>query len=377
MGAGSTGPELTRRARRALDWLFDAALPVSLAHARNPAGGWHDRLDDDLRPTDAPMRLLVQMRQVFVFAEAGRLGWPGPWRDGMEHGLSFLRERAAGPDGRLARTFDASGAVLDAQVDLYTCAFVLLGLATAFAATGDAAHRHAAAGLRQKLQDRLAHRRYGFRDLDGGLRANPNMHLFEAFLHWADADRDPTWTMLADAQARLCADRLEVEPGVLHEVFLDDWRPAPPPEGERIEPGHHFEWGWLLHWRSGADQSLALRLCERAEAAGVDTDRGVAVNLIDPRGTVLDADARLWPQTERLKAALAFREHDERWTERARQAHDALFRYTEGAPEGLWRDVMTPDGRLRPEGAPTSSLYHITGAISELARAAGVAEARW
>ncbi len=35
---------------------------------------------------------------------------------------------------------------------------------------------------------------------------------------------------------------------------------------------------------------------------------------------------------------------------------------------GLWRDWMGPDGALVDEPAPASSLYHIAGAIAELAR---------
>jgi mannose-6-phosphate isomerase len=372
---------LAARAERALAWLFDDALPVWSAHGRNPAGGWHDRLDDTYIPVATPMRMRVQGRQVFVFAEAGRLGWDGPWREMVAHGLDFLIERATRPDGLAAQTFAADdGRVLEPGPDLYDQAFALFAYAAAYAATGEP--RAKAAGLR--LLEALAaqaHPSGGFREFDSPLlRANPQMHLLEAALLWTTADDDPRWLELARSLARLCADRLfDPATDALHEVFEGDWRRPPGPSGELTEPGHPFEWAWLLNRPGlGVPDRLVSRLCERAERLGVDSVRGVAMNSIDPWGKVLDGDARLWPQAERLKAALMMRLHDQvAWTASASQAHDALFSFMAPAPRGLWRDVVRADGSLRPEFAPASSLYHITCAVSELVQVTGVVQARW
>ena len=96
------------------------------------------------------------------------------------------------------------------------------------------------------------------------------------------------------------------------------------------------------------------------------------MNAISVEGEVLDPTARLWPQTERLKAVLMLREEDPRWTARACEAADALAAYTRPAAPGLWVDVMEADGSMRPEPAPASSLYHITCAVSELMKATGL-----
>lgn len=370
------------RAARALAWLFDDALPVWAEHGRNPRGGWHDRLDDDYRPVDAPMRMRVQARQVYVFAEAGRLGWDGPWRELVSHGLDFLIERGARPDGLAARTFAAGdGRVLDLRPELYDQAFALFAYAAGHGATRDP--RAKVAGLRLLAAlERQAHPLGGFREFEGPfLHANPQMHMFEAALRWTESDDDPRWLELARSLARLCSERLhDRATDALHEVFTADWRRAPSPPGDRTEPGHHFEWAWLLDRRTdlGAPADLPARLSARAERLGVDPARGVAMNAIDSRGEVLDADARLWPQAERLKAAVMMRGRDpDGWSASAAGAHDALFRYTAEAPRGLWRDVVRPDGTLRPEFAPASSLYHITCAISDSALAAGLVQARW
>ena len=116
-------PALRDRADRWRAWLFDRALPLWADRGVNPQGGFFDRLDAHGRPLTEPMRLRVQARQMFVFAEAGRLGWPGDWRRVVEHGLEFLLERATQSGGFVAHTFEPDGSVRDAQPDLYDQAF--------------------------------------------------------------------------------------------------------------------------------------------------------------------------------------------------------------------------------------------------------------
>lgn len=370
---------LKASAERALTWLFDEVLPLWCTRGRAPVG-WHDRLGRDFEPMAVPLRLRVQARQMYVFAEAGRLGWGGPWREAVEHGLDFLIDHGLRTDGLAAQTFGADGRTIQSGPDLYDQSFALFGFAAAFGATRDG--RALAAGRRlHEALNASAHPSGGYREFDGPLlRANPHMHMLEAALRWAACDDDPRWIDLARSLTRLCVDRLvDHRTDALREVFVGDWRPAPAPPGDSTEPGHHFEWAWLLnHAELDAPADVPLRLCERAERVGVDPARGVAMNAVAVDGAVLDADARLWPQTERLKAALAMRPHDRAlWTGRAMAATETLFAYTEGMPAGLWLDVMAPDGALRDEAAPASSLYHITCAVSELAQAAGLVEPRW
>ena len=36
--------------------------------------------------------------------------------------------------------------------------------------------------------------------------------------------------------------------GVLCEYFDDELKPLPGERGQIVEPGHHYEWIWLLRW---------------------------------------------------------------------------------------------------------------------------------
>ena len=77
-----------------------------------------------------------------------------------------------------------------------------------------------------------------------------------------------------------------------------------------------------------------------------------------------DATARLWPQTERIRAYLIDRHDGDE--ARLREAIESLSRYLDAPLPGLWYENLAADGRFVVEAAPATSLYHIVGAIAEL-----------
>ena len=321
----------------------------------------------------------MQARQVYVFETAGRLGWTGPWREAVAHGANFLRDRAVGPHGLAPATYDLDGRSKPGTADLYDQAFVLLAHAHAERVLGDGRHRAAALALIGALGDRLGRGDGGFdetRPPTAPLRSNPHMHLLEAALAWIALDgRILPWARMADGAVDLAVRRfIDPATGRLREFFDLDWSPAAGSAGRLTEPGHQFEWCWLLLWNArlgGADHTdVARRLAELASAGGVVG--GVAVNGQAVTGELTDPSARLWPQTEWLKAALALAsrarspEEKVRWIAEAGRATDALRRFLDRPVPGLWADLMAADGSFRAEAAPASSLYHITCALAEL-----------
>jgi mannose-6-phosphate isomerase len=94
----------------------------------------------------------------------------------------------------------------------------------------------------------------------------------------------------------------------------------------------------------------------------------VVQNAVWPDLSVRDPGARLWPQTEHLKAALILGER-----EAALQAAGSLTRYLDTPARGVWRERMRPDGGFVEEPAPATSLYHLYLAIRELTRFAAKA----
>ena len=160
--------------------------------------------------------------------------------------------------------------------------------------------------------------------------------------------------------------------GALLEYFTDELDPAAGVEGRIVEPGHCFEWAWLFErlaaagWQEGT--RVSDRLTEFARSTGIDARRNVAINEVLTEGASHDLTARLWPQTERLKAAVArFRRlGSELEAEGAVAAAHGLRQYLKVTTPGLWRDKLREDGSWVEELAPGSSLYHISCAYAEL-----------
>ena len=371
---------LAERADRHRAWLWDHALPLWWCFgADHQHGGYHEGLDlQDLAPSGASRRARVQARQAWVYATAGRMGWPGPWRAAARHGLDYLQRRYRRPDGLFRALVDPAGAPLDDTALLYDQAFVLLALAAA---------ARAEPAWREEIEDRardllgavrrtLSHPGGGFVASDGApaFLANPHMHMFEAALAWMEVSEDTGWAVLADQVVALFFGALhEPATGLVREVFDAEWRPTDTLEGRTLEPGHHFEWAWLLgRWAARAGEPRAREAALRLYAAGdrgVEPISGLVLDGVSTDFSVVKATSRLWPQTERVKAALLLAnwppEQSAARMADARSALDAMELYFQTSKIGLWRDDPHPDApHLEP--SPASSFYHVVGAIVAL-----------
>jgi mannose/cellobiose epimerase-like protein (N-acyl-D-glucosamine 2-epimerase family) len=360
-----------RAARDFFDvWARTSALPLWwTVGADHAGGGFHEALSLDGKPLNLPRRVRVQARQTYVYAAASLAGWSGPWLQAARHGLADLRRRYRRPDGLFRSLAAVDGAVLDDGAMLYDQAFVLLALATLHRAEPlEAGHAAEALHLRDALA-RLRHPGGGFREAGAQpFQANPHMHLLEAALAWTEAGGDRGWAALAEEIVELALAHFIQPDGTLREVYDRRWSPAPGAAGARVEPGHLFEWAWLLHrFGQGFGARRAVQAAHRLYATAlrhVDPGRGVAVNAVTAAGEVVDPSARLWPQAEYLKAALRL---DGDATDRAPRAAAALAAYLRTSVQGAWRDRMRADGGFAAEPSPASSLYHIVGAALELA----------
>ncbi len=369
---------------RLLDWLRTRALPLwSDIGVDRTNGGFIEKLTPSGLPTDDPRRARVVGRQIFSFAVAERLGWQGDARGLVRHGLRALEsQHLTSPAGIVVPLVAPGGRVLDTSFDLYDHAFVLFGLAAA-AATGEEPERLEviASGLLARMKAGWAHPTAGFEEAQPRtlpLKANPHMHIFEASLAWAAIGHDPVWNAMADEIAALCLSRfITAENGALREFYDGDWYALDDAVASVVEPGHQFEWAWLLiRWGTARNRpdaiAAARRLIALAEDFGVDDVRGLAINELNADLTVRDNRARLWPQTERIKAyvALAGCETDPAAKTRAQakitEACRGLLRFFEHPVPGQWWEHIDAGGQPVQEPSRASSLYHITCAIDTL-----------
>ncbi|PIB90166.1 AGE family epimerase/isomerase [Caulobacter sp. FWC2] len=370
-------------------WALEAAYPLWWeTGADHVKGGFFEKIDLDGQPVDGPRRGRVLPRQIFSYALAGELGWTGPWREAVAHGLAFYLKAYRRPDGLFRALIGPNGESLDDTADLYDQAFALFALAAVAKALPDrkAETKAIAVHLLEKLRAERKHPLAGFHLSNPPttpLQSNPHMHLFEAMLAWNEVDDDPSWRALADEIGGLALTKFtHAESGQIREFFDLDWNPAPGVEGRICEPGHQFEWGWLLlRWGRLADRDdaivAALKMIEAGEAHGVDLARGVAVNALLDDYSIHDNSARLWPQTERIKASVLAAQitGEARWWDMAAAGAEGLMTYLRTPVPGLWRDKYQADETFVEEPAPASSFYHITCAIAEFDRAVSAAQA--
>lgn len=378
---------VSERAEQLRAWLVDDAFPLwaEFGVDRSATGGFYEVLGDDRSPVASSRRARLVARQIYCFAAADELGWAGPSRELVAHGVAFLREHLIGDNGEVWSALSPDGDRAAAGHDLYDYAFVLFALAWAHRVDPGGGNDTLARRILAHLREGWSHRTAGFEEQRppvAPLKSNPHMHLFEAALEWRAADLGPgatPWGDLADHLSDLAVTRLiSAETGAVAEYFDRDWNVDP--TRNVVEPGHQFEWAWLLDRWAGtsvqpAMRETILRLVQIGEVDGIDPNRDVAVGTLE--GVSLrptDGSARLWPQTERIKA----------WTSVARRgwggpagtdldplescarAIDGLLRFREGKPAGMWHEQLNENNTFNGEPTRASSLYHIVVAASEL-----------
>ena len=133
------------------------------------------------------------------------------------------------------------------------------------------------------------------------------MHLLEACLSLARLIRRRIIWRAQRASSSLFHTRFTVsEGGLLGEKFLPDWSMPTGAAAEIVEPGHQFEWVWLLHTHARAAGGRRRRRWRASVSVPPLSMRpGALVREVTRAGAPHDASRRTWPQTEALKAHLA------------------------------------------------------------------------
>jgi len=356
-------------------WLLHSAIPFWAVRGIGEDGLAHEEFTFDGQAKELGYRRsLVQFRQVYVLAHAALGGY------GSAELPCALFSRAASsswhPDGGFMHTLPGPGLRCDATRDTYDQAFGILAAAWTYALdrkqeTIDYAYR-----TLRFLDEQMASPKGGYVEaIPGRLprRQNPHMHLFEAFLMAYEVTGDPSFLSHADAIYELLERHFTTPQGALREYFSESWSPASGAAGEITEPGHHFEWVWLLHYHARVSKRplgpLAERLFVFATQHGLDAE-GLPLEQVDIHGAPLKRSLKLWAITEQLKAhvvraELGERDHDPRIESIVAALH-TRFLIREPAP--LWYEEMASHGEPARHRMPVSTLYHLTLGVMELLR---------
>jgi len=365
------------------EWIIGSALPVWATRGFDEsAGRFRERLDRNAEPIDVPHRAMVQARQIYVFSHAYHLGWFPDGRQLAERAMaSLLRDFAdvSQREASFAFSSDGRGGIVSPVRDAYTHAFVLFATAWLHRISGDVTLLTLAERTDAFIRAHL------FDATQGGLfetapatvrtkRQNPLMHLLEAYLALERAAPGRGYLARATEIVELFTARLfDAKHGVLLEHFAEDWSAHPDAAmTDLVEPGHHFEWVWLLReYGRLADRSLGEwsdALWRDARAHGMASD-GLIHDELGSDHSVRKASHRVWPHTEAIKAAMA-RDADgdaSALTFADAMARTLLERFLDQPFTGGWVDHRSATGEPLVDYVPASTLYHLFFAASESA----------
>jgi mannose-6-phosphate isomerase len=344
------------------------------------AGRFRERLDNQGAPLDVPHRAMVQARQIYVYSHAHLLGWhDGGAQLAVRAMASLQRDFAhdAGGETSFAFSIDGRGGVASDTRDAYTHAFVLFATAWLHRSTGDVTLLTLAERTDAFVRAHLVDPRHGgvfesYPTTTRTKRQNPLMHLLEAYLALERSAPERGWLARAATVIDLFRSRLfDRDRGVLLEHFAEDWSTHPDPAlADVVEPGHHFEWVWLL---KEYEQLAGIPLVEPREALhefalahGVSED-GLVQDELASDGSVRKRSHRVWPHTEAIKAADTRQvDGDPAADALAEGMADVLLeRFLDRPFHGGWIDHISADGSPLVDYVPASSLYHLMFAASD------------
>ena len=199
---------------------------------------------------------MSQARQIYAYALGGQAGLASRTRPRWSSAPSPSMVRDyRGRDGRGGWIFSIrrDGTVADPRRDLYTHDLRASGDRLLCRGDRQAARRLPSPTRPWRSSTGICRRRTGggfVEELppnDGLRRQNPHMHLFEGLLSLWECSGEERYLTRAGGTVRSV--RLALLPTRsrrLGEYFTADLRPADGVAGSIVEPGHHYEWIWLL-----------------------------------------------------------------------------------------------------------------------------------
>jgi mannose-6-phosphate isomerase len=319
---------------------------------------------DDHQPLPAERyRAMACARQLFTFAQAG---------DAAHAQVLFdsLRRTFQDPvHGGWFYSVDAQGVPLDTTKDLYTHAFVVFACAEygrRFDNRDALKLVHSTSALIQSqfaAQDDLfnAALTADFGSVTGTPIQNPLMHLTEAWLAACEATRDNVFgAALRRLTSAVARHFVHAPTGCIAELPIGT-------SDNRLEPGHQFEWFWLVRQGGALFEGTGLaealqRAFDFAQRHGVDPDTGGVCASLDETGGIKDATQRIWAQTEYLRALAC---HDDSLARDALPRQIELFQQRFLRPQG-WFECKTPSGDVARADMPSTTPYHLATAYAAL-----------
>jgi mannose-6-phosphate isomerase len=305
-------------------------------------------------------RAMACARQLFLFSSLiGNPATPQAATRAAALFRSLQRHFHDAENGGWFYSIDPQGNPLDRRKDLYTHAFIVFACAHYWAKVREPLVESVLNAALNVVAERFADGdglyesmlAEDWSSLDAGPLQNPLMHLAEAFLATLDVREDAGTLAALDALTDAMQRRfVDVEHGVMLEKPLDavdNWS----------EPGHQFEWFYLLessaHLRGTPLHRSLTTAFDHAQMQGVDQQSGAVAAMLAVDGAVKDGTQRIWAQAEFLRA-LTLRPGSEALFKRQLLALQQHFLHATG-----WNECLDSSGQISRSDMPSTTPYHL------------------
>lgn len=314
-------------------------------------------------------RAMACARQLFLFSSLiDHPSVPDAASRAAELFRSLQRHFHDAEHGGWFYSIDPQGAPLDRRKDLYTHAFIIFACAHYWGRVREPLVESVLNAALNVVAERFADDdglydavlNKDWKTLDSGPLQNPLMHLAEAFLATIEVRDDSATRGALDALTAAMQRRfVDTEHGVMLEKPLtgvDNW----------YEPGHQFEWFFLLesseHLRGSPLHRSLTTAFAHSEAQGVDPQTGAVVAMLEADGRIKDGTQRIWAQAEYLRA-LTLRPGSEAALSRQLLALQANFLHDSG-----WNECLDSNGNVSRSDMPSTTPYHLATCYIGLAK---------
>lgn len=328
-----------------------------------------------INPTNR-IRLLTQCRQLYTFSHAYQLEKKPEWREKLSPLFNFITDRFF-QEGRWIFSLNDDLTIQQRQSDAYALAFVLLSFSHYYQVTQDKQALHYMKVTHRFLLENMQAKNGGFYeaypiDTKQVRRQNPHMHLLEGYIAAFNTTQDEEYKEIIESLLTLALERFyDKKTKTLRELFSSDWEPHST-TGNQVEPGHHFEWVWLLYQANkilpNPDYTdLAQQLWLTATRYGFSENGGIYNQIDGNTYQSIDKEKRIWPITEYLKAITVMPIGKEEKIDRLEKALSFMQEHY-FLDNGCWNEYLNEDNSAKNYPLPGTSSYHIFLGLAEVLR---------
>lgn len=322
------------------------------------------------------IRLLTQCRQLYTFSHAYQIKNTPEWQALLTPLFDFITTHYFLED-RWIFSLNDNFSVKDKHSDAYALAFVLLAFSHYYKVTRDERALVYIKKTHLFLLENMQAESGGFYesypiDFKQIRRQNPHMHLLEGYIAAYEITQDQDYKKTIESLLSLAFEHFyDKNTKTLNEFFTKDWD-NDPATGNQVEPGHHFEWVWLLYQANrllpNPDYTdLAQQLWITATRHGLAKNGGIYNQIDSETYLPIDKEKRIWPITEYLKAITVVPIGKEEKVDRLEKALDFIQQFY-FLPNGRWNEYLYEDNTPKKYPLPGTSCYHVFLGVTEVLR---------